>query len=154
MALFKNLLIKYNIYKYEGDYLILHCSREDFVKAPFNGEITKKGNDLILRTKEFKLYLSHMTALKEGKVKAGDIIGQPIVGSFSGRKVAYIMIKLYMGDELQDIIKYLNFRDNVDIIEKVVEVKETTANVEEVVENEVKPKTTKKKSTKKSTKKK
>lgn len=154
MALFKNLLIKYDIYKYEGDYLILHCSREDFVKAPFNGEITKKGNDLILRTKEFKLYLSHITALKEGKVKAGDIIGQPTVGSLGGRKVAYIMVKLYMGNELQDIIKYLNFRDNVDIIEKVAEVKETTAKVEEVVEDEVKPKTTKKKSTKKSTKKK
>lgn len=154
MALFKNLLIKHNIYKYDSDYLILHCSREDFVKAPFDGEITKKGNDLILRTKEFKLYLSHITALKDGAVKAGDVIGQPIVGSLNGRKVAYIMVKLYMGNELQDIIKYLNFRDNVDIIEKVVEVKEATAKVEEAVKDEVEPKTTKKKSTKKSTKKK
>lgn len=154
MALFKNLLIKYNIYKYDDDYLILHCSGEDFVKAPFSGEITKKGNDLILKTKEFKLYLSHMTALKDGKVKAGDIIGQPIVGSLNGRKIAYIMVKLYMGNELQDIIKYLNFRDNINIIEQVVKVKETTANVEKVVENEVESKTAKKKSTQKSTKKK
>lgn len=147
MALFKKILIKHNIYKYSDNYLILRCSKEDFVKAPFDGEITKRGNDLVLKTKEFKLYLSHIITLKDGKVKAGNIIGQPIIGSLDGRKVAYIMVKLYMGNELQDIIKYLNFRDNVNIIEQVVEVKEIT-------EDEVKPKTTKKKSTKKTTKKK
>lgn len=164
MALFKNLLIKYNIYKYEGDYLILHCSREDFVKAPFNGEITKKGNNLILRTKEFKLYLSHMTALKEGKVKAGDIIGQPMVDGMFGQSAAYILVKIYKDGKLDDIVKYLKFKDKTEENkEVVVEIKETI--IDEVTkteyeavteaEVEIKPKktTTKKKSSSKKKKK-
>lgn len=165
MALFKNLLLTYVINKFDKDYLVLHCSREDFVKAPFDGDITNKNGELILKKDKFELYISHITPLKDGFVKAGEKIATPVVDSLDGRKVAYIKVKLYKDKLPQDIIKYLNFKDdNVDIVKPSFEIKTMTEEevdevkkmVDEIKETEVteeKPKSTPKKTSSKSTKK-
>ena len=46
MSLFKNkLLNNYNLMEYKDDFLLLHCSKNDFIYAPFDGklEITDNG---------------------------------------------------------------------------------------------------------------
>lgn len=166
MALFKNLLLTYVINKFDKDYLVLHCSREDFVKAPFDGDITNKNGELILKKDKFELYVSHITPLKDGFVKAGEKIATPVVDSLDGRKVAYIKVKLYKDKLPQDIIKYLNFKDdNVDIVKPSLEIKTLTeeeiGEIKEMVDEIKETKTTKektkstpkKKSSNKSTKK-
>lgn len=166
MALFKNLLLTYVINKFDKDYLILHCSRTDFVKAPFDGDIINKNGELILKKDEFELHVSHITPIKDGSVKAGEKIGTPMVNSLDGRKVAYIKVKLCKNGVQEDIIKYLNFKDdNVDIVkpsleiktlteEEIGEIKEMADEIKETKTTKEKTKSTpKKKSSNKSTKK-
>lgn len=120
MALFKNLLISHDIMKFENDYLILHCSREGFVKAPFDGELTCGNTTCILNNGEFSLYISHINVInvQPRKVKASDIIGRPIVDNKYGQNIAYIGIKLYKADKLQDVLIYLKLKDNTTVIKK------------------------------------
>ena len=44
-------------------------------------------------------------------VKAGDIIGLPMVGKINHRSIAYIGIKIYNKNEMQEPIIYLERRD-------------------------------------------
>lgn len=113
MSLFKNLFITYDIMKFEDDYLMLHCSREDFVKAPFDGELTCGNASCILSNDDFKLYISNIaiTENQPDNVKAGHCIGKPMVQG----DIAYILVKLYKDNNLEDIITYLNFKDNTEI---------------------------------------
>lgn len=151
MALFKNLFITYDIMKFENDYLILHCSREDFIKAPFDGEIKKGNTTCVLDNGIFQLYISHVnTLISNGQVKAGELIAKPMIDGKYGQNIAYILVKLHKGNQLEDILKYLKFQD--DTIEEPKKVEK----IEEVKEEE-KPKTEtpkKKSSRKKTTKKK
>lgn len=140
MALFKKLLTTYHLKKFEDDYLVLQCSKEDMIKAPFDGEVINGNTMIMLKQGDYSLYIRNIKSPMINQVKAGDVIGTPIVGNVDGRKMAYIMVKLYKGQELQDIIKYLNFKD------KTVEIKEVA---NEDGQAEYKPKTTSKKSNKK-----
>jgi hypothetical protein len=119
MSLFKNLLISHDIMKFEDDYLMLHCSREDFVKAPFDGELSIGNSSCILSNDDFKLYISNIAITEEQpkNVKAGHLIGKPMVQS----DIAYILVKLYKNNNLEDIITYLNFKDNTEIKPKSLE---------------------------------
>lgn len=151
MALFKNLFISYEIMKFEGDYLVLHCSREDFIKAPFSGNITKGNTTCKLSNEDFDFYISHVnTIIENGKVNAGQLIGKPMIDNKYGQNIAYILVKLKKGNQLEDILKYLKFQDDTIEKPKKVEV------VKEIKKEEKSPKTEtpKKKSSKKKTTKK
>lgn len=113
MALFKNLLISHDIMKFDGDSLVLHCSRNDFVKAPFDGKITKGNATCVLSNGDFQLHISHiMVTCNNENIKAGQIIGTPMVDNKYGQNIAYILIKLYKRNHLEDILTYLKFKDN------------------------------------------
>lgn len=151
MSLFKNLFISYEIMKFEDDYLVLHCSREDFIKAPFSGNIIKGNTTCKLSNEDFDFYISHVnTIIENGEVNAGQIIGKPMVDNKYGQNIAYILVKLNKGNQLEDILKYLKFQDNTIEEPKKVEV------VKEIKKEEKSPKaeTPKKKSSKKKTTKK
>ena len=170
MSLFKTSLIKHDILNFvEDDFLTLHCSRSDCIKAPFDASLTVGNASCVLKINDIELFISHVNVTTNAdKVKAGDIIGQPIVDGMFGQNTAYILVKIYKGGKLDDIVKYLRFKDKTkeskeEKKEVVVEVKETV--IDEVtkteyeaiteVEVEVKPKktTTKKKSSSKKKKK-
>ena len=119
MSLFKNLFISYDIMKFEDDYLMLHCLREDFVKAPFDGELTCGNTSCILSNGDFKLYISNIAIMEKQpkEVKAGHLIGKPMVQGNN----AYILVKLYKNDNLEDILTYLQFKDNTETKPKSLE---------------------------------
>lgn len=113
MSLFKKMLItSYDIIKYEKDYLMLHCSREDFVKAPFDGELTCGNTSCVLSNDDFELYISNIAITEKHpkNIKAGHFIGKPMIQG----NIAYILIKLYKNNNLENIITYLNFKDDTE----------------------------------------
>lgn len=147
MALFKNLFITYDIMKFENDYLVLHCSREDFIKAPFDGEIRKGNTTCVLDNGIFQLYISHVnTLVSNGQVKAGELIAKPMIDNKYGQNIAYILVKLHKGNQLEDILKYLKFQDDtIEEPKKVEEVKEEKSKTEIPKKKSSRKKTTKKK---------
>ncbi len=137
MSLFKkSLLDSYNLITYRDDYLILHCSRNGNVYAPFDGIIKYDNNKCTLINGDIELHINHINGNIDGKVKAGDVIGQPIVGkehAVIGYPIAYIGVKIYNKNELQDIVTYLNKMDkqvNEKIVTKEKEVIEETKEVQ------------------------
>lgn len=139
MALFEKIMIPFSIRKYQGEYLILRVSKYDMVKAPFDATISVDKSSCKLTCENFELYISNITpSVKDGEVKAGDYIGTPM--TIGGQ--TYISVKLVKNEELQDMVKYLNFRDKT-FIPKVID------EPEEVQEEEPKKTSTKRKSTKK-----
>ena len=123
MSLFKSKILNaYNILCYDGEYLILHCSRNDFVYAPFDGTISQNGKDYILHSVNFDLYFNHINDVKLGKVKAGDSIGVPIVDNKYRNNIATIGIKIYNNKKVSDIMMYLYGKDIVTDTEKTKKV--------------------------------
>lgn len=112
MSLFKNkILDTYNILRYDGEYLILHCSRNDIIHVPFDGKLKITDDECILYNEDFELHLSHMQCTMHDNVKAGDIMGLPIVGKIDNRKIAYIGVKIYHKNKMQEPLVYLERRD-------------------------------------------
>ena len=71
MSLFKSKILNaYNILCYDGEYLILHCSRNDFIYVPFDGKLKITDDGCILYNKDFELHLSHMQCTMHDDVKA------------------------------------------------------------------------------------
>ena len=119
MALFKVEMAKYEISHYcQDNYLALHCSRYDYIKAPFDGELIIDKGEYILKKDNFKLYISNIDIITKGEVKAGDFIGTPKLCK-DGR--AYFYVKLYKYDDLEDILIYLKRKDKT--IDKIAEYK-------------------------------
>lgn len=143
MALFQKIIAPFSIQKYQDDYLILKVSKYDVVRAPFDAVASVNESSCELKYREFTLYISNMTpSIKDGEVKAGDYIGTPM--TIGGK--TYIGVKLIRGQELQNIIKYLNFKDRTIFHD---EPKEVIEEEPEVVKEEPKKTSTKRKSTKK-----
>ena len=135
MALFKIAMTEYHISHFcQDNYLALHCSRYDNIKAPFDGELIIDKDTCILKKNNFELHIANIDSVTSGKVKAGDEIAIPKVG---GDNRAYFYIKLYKDSQLEDILMYLGYKD------KTEETSDVKIKVEE------KPKTTKKKTTSK-----
>ena len=112
MSLFKKrLLNNYNLIKYKDDFLLLHCSRNDLIYVPFDGKLKNTDDGCILYNEDFELHLSHIQCTMHDDVKAGDIMGLPIVGKIDNRKIAYIGVKIYHKNEMQEPIIYLEHRD-------------------------------------------
>ena len=129
MSLFKNkILDTYNVLRYDGEYLILHCSRNDIIHVPFDGKLKITDDGCILYNEDFELHLSHMQCTMHDDVKAGDIIGLPIVGKIDNRKIAYIGVKIYHKNKMQEPLVYLERRDKTmcNMKDKVEEVKAET----------------------------
>ena len=142
MSLFKKAILDYYIpMNYSDDFILLHCSRNDKIIAPFDGNLEIVNNGCILSNKHFKLHISHIECEDNDDIKMGDVIGTPLIGKIDGDDIAYIGIKIYKDDKMQDAMLYLAFMDE-DIIE--AETKQEIKNTVEV----------QKKSTKKSKKKK
>ena len=122
MSLFKKrLLNNYNLIEYKDDFLLLHCSKNDFIYAPFDGKLKITDNGCVLHSGDYKLYLSHIQCTMHDDVKAGDIIGLPMVGKINYRSIAYIGIKIYNKNEMQEPIVYLEHRDKfVDNIKEEI----------------------------------
>jgi hypothetical protein len=109
MSLFKSEILNYyNLIQYKNDFLLLHCSKNSLVYAPFDAEIKKTDDGCILHNREFDLYISHIDyTYKDNKVKAGEIIGKPIMGKISNSMIAYIGIKICKDNEMQEPTQYL-----------------------------------------------
>lgn len=109
MSLFKSEILNYyNLIQYKNDFLLLHCSKNSLVYAPFDAEIKKTDDGCILHNREFDLYISHIDyTYKDNKVKAGEIIGKPIMGKISNLMIAYIGIKICKDNEMQEPTQYL-----------------------------------------------
>lgn len=129
MSLFKkNILKQYNILGYEDNVLILHCSKNDFVKAPFDGKLDKDGTlshgnkHLIIKNVKFSTF---------GKVKAGDVIGVPRIK----HDMAYIGLAIYDKNGNNDIIKYL---ERKDVDEPKKKSKKSNADIEDFVKSSIK----------------
>lgn len=122
MSLFKKrLLNNYNLIEYKDDFLLLHCSKNDFIYAPFDGKLKITDNGCVLHNGDFELHLSHIQCTMHDDVKAGDIIGLPMVGKINYRNIAYIGIKIYNKNEMQEPIVYLEHRDKfVDNIKEEI----------------------------------
>lgn len=141
MGLFKSkILDMYNILCYDGEYLILHCSRNDIIHAPFDGKLKITDDGCILYNEDFELHLSHIQCTMHDNVKAGDVMGLPIVGKIDNRKIAYIGVKIYHKNEMQEPLVYLERRDKT--------MRNTKDKVEEV-EKEIKSQTKRKSNKKK-----
>lgn len=142
MSLFKNEILNYyNLIQYKNDFLLLHCSRNSLVYAPFDAEIKRTDDGCILHNREFDLYISHIDyTYKDNKVKAGEIIGKPIVGKANNSMIAYIGIKICKDNEMQEPTQYLKRIDKTLEYRNVV--KEDEAEI-------TKPQTVKRKSNKK-----
>lgn len=123
MSLFKKSILScYNLMHYtEKGFLLLHCSRNDVVYAPFSGIVEATEDGCILYNDKYKLYICHMVCDKSQEVSAGDRIGTPILE----RDMAYIGIKLYKDDEYQNPTMYLDHMDKDEVKEVKQEVKET-----------------------------
>ena len=142
MSLFKKAILDYYIpMNYDDDFILLHCSRNDKVIAPFDGSLELTDNGCVLSNKHFKLHISHVECENNTDIKMGDVIGTPLIGKISGDDIAYIGIKIHKDNKIQDAMLYLAFMDE-DIIE--AEVWQEIKNTAEI----------QKKSTKKSKKKK
>ena len=123
MSLFKKPILKnYNVMHYtDKGFLLLHCSRNDVVCAPFKGEIDFEQNGCVIYNDRFKLYISHIIPTEKSRASIGDMIGTPMVE----RNMAYIGIKIYKDGEIQDPLVYLNCLDKDEPKQKV-EVKVDT----------------------------
>ena len=147
MSLFKTEILNYyNLIQYKNDFLLLHCSKNSLVYAPFDAEIKKADDGCILHNREFDLYISHIDyTYKDNKVKAGEIIGKPIMGKISNSMIAYIGVKICKDNEMQEPTQYLKR------IDKTLEHKEyTQKNVVKEDESEItKPQTVRRKSNRK-----
>ena len=125
MSLFKKrLLNNYNLIEYKDDFLLLHCSRNDLIYVPFDGKLKITDDGCILYNEDFELHLSHIQCTMHDDVKAGDIMGLPIVGKINNRKIAYIGVKIYHKNKMQEPLVYLERRDKT--------MRNTKDNVEEV----------------------
>ncbi len=142
MSLFKSEILNYyNLIQYKNDFLLLHCSKNSLVYAPFDAEIKKADDGCILHNREFDLYISHIDyTYKDNKVKAGEIIGKPIMGKISNSMIAYIGIKICKDNEMQESTQYLKRMD------KTLEHKEYT---QKNVAKETEPQTVRRKSNRK-----
>lgn len=143
MSLFKTEILNYyNLIQYKNDFLLLHCSKNSLVYAPFDAEIKKTDDGCILHNREFDLYISHIDyTYKDNKVKAGEIIGKPIMGKISNNSmIAYIGVKICKDNEMQEPTQYLKR------IDKTLEHKEYT---QKNVAKETEPQTVRRKSNRK-----
>lgn len=142
MSLFKSEILNYyNLTQYKNDFLLLHCSKNSLVYAPFDAEIKKTDDGCILHNREFDLYISHIDyTYKDNKVKAGEIIGKPIMGKISNSMIAYIGVKICKDNEMQEPTQYLKR------IDKTLEHKEYT---QKNVAKETEPQTVRRKSNRK-----
>ena len=128
MSLFKNqILDNYNLMQYQNDFLLLHCSRNDTIRAPFSGQVEATEDGCVLYNDYFKLYISHMECDKDQEVSAGQTIGAPKMGRILGENLAYIGLKLSYMDKLRDVSIYLSCRDkDVQVTKKPNETEEET----------------------------
>ena len=129
MSLFKKrLLNNYNLIEYKDDFLLLHCSRNDLIYVPFDGKLKITDDGCILYNEDFELHLSHIQCTMHDDVKAGDIMGLPIVGKINNRKIAYIGVKIYHKNKMQEPLVYLERRDKTmhDTKDEVEEVEKET----------------------------
>lgn len=126
MSLFKNqILDNYNLMQYQNDFLLLHCSRNDTICAPFSGKVEATEDGCVLYNDYFKLYISHMECDKDQEVSAGQTIGIPKMGRILGENLAYIGLKLFYMDKLRDVSIYLSCRDeDVHVTKKPNETEE------------------------------
>ena len=125
MSLFKSQISdSYNLVMYKDDYLIVHCSKNHKIHAPFSGKIKATKDGCVLYNDNFKLYFTHMKCDTEGEVANGDAIGVPVVGHISNVKLYYIGVKLYYRDELQDVLVYFRHQDKDVKDEQTIEVAE------------------------------
>lgn len=107
MALFKsNIVDQYNIMNYEGDALLLHCSRDELIKAPCSGKLGKNG---VITYGNKKIVFTHMNLIPEsvGKVNEGDVIGIPLIEN----NKAYIGLAIYNNGKKENVITYLHRKD-------------------------------------------
>lgn len=124
MSLFKSQILNcYNLMQYQDDFLLLHCSRNDMIHAPFDGKVEATEDGCILYNNDFKLYITHIDCDINQEVSAGQIIGVPKMGRVLGEKKAYIGVKIYYKDELHDVTTYLYGIDKT-IYEEKEEVQE------------------------------
>lgn len=129
MSLFTKPILKdYNILNYKDDFLLLHCSRNDLIYVPFDGKLKITDDGCILYNEDFELHLSHIQCTMHDDVKAGDIMGLPIVGKIDNRKIAYIGVKVYHKNKMQEPLIYLERRDKTvhNTKDKVEEAKAET----------------------------
>ena len=90
----QSILSNYNILNYKEDFLLYHCSRNEIIRTPFEGECTKINKDTCMISNDnVKLYIYHISDIAEGHVNTGDIIGYPIVSLFKNDRIAYIGLK-------------------------------------------------------------
>ena len=129
MSLFKSqILDNYNLMQYQNDFLLLHCSRNDVICAPFSGKVEATEDGCILYNDYFKLYISHMECDADQEVFAGQTIGVPKMGKISGENLAYIGLKLSYMDKLCDVLIYLHYRDeDIHVSKKIDEETEKEA---------------------------
>lgn len=139
MSLFKSqILDSYNLMQYQNDFLLLHCSRNDKVCAPFDGEVEITEDGCILYNDDFKLYINHIECDGNQKVSAGQTIGVPKMGKIVGENKAYIGLKISCVDEPCDIMLYLNHKDkDMCMIKRSAEIEEE---INEEVQETPKPK--------------
>ena len=149
MSLFKSqILDDYNLIMYQGDFLLLHCSKNDRVRAPFSGKVEVTEDGCVLYNDDFKLYINHMECNGNQKVSAGQTIGIPKMDRILGENKAYIGLKISYVDEPCDIILYLNYKDkDICMIKRSTEIEEE---ISEEMQETPKPKrkSNKKKETK------
>ena len=149
MSLFKKPILEcYNLIRYTNDgFLLLHCSRNDVVRAPFDGRISITKDGCVLDNNEFQLYINHMLCDKAEEVSAGDIIGTPKVE----RDMAYIGLQMVRDNNtLEEVTIYLNHLDKT-LSPKEIKVKgKIEAEAEKALQESIEPKPkTRKKSKKK-----
>lgn len=137
MSLFKkNILSQYNILGYKDNYLYLHCSRNEFVTAPFTGNLDAEGN-LVVGNKTLSFKNIRLFNNSTIKIKAGEKIGIPNVSRYDGQVIANIGIMLMEDKDILDTFKYLRRRD-IDEVKKTSKknkkekiIEETTSILEE-----------------------
>lgn len=136
MSLFKNrILDNYNLLQYKNDFLLLHCSRNNIIKAPFDGMVKPTEDGCILYNDYFKLHISHMQCDECKEVFAGQAIGTPKMGRILGENKAYIGVKLTYMDSARDVSVYLSYKDeDVYIMKEDDKTNETEEEQNEEVE--------------------
>lgn len=136
MSLFKSQILDgYNLIMYQGDFLLLHCSKNDRVRAPFSGKVKATEDGCVLYNDYFKLYISHMQCDEDQEVSAGQTIGTPKMGRILGENKAYIGVKLIYMDKVRDVSIYLSHRDeDVYAVKKPDEIEEESKEEVEIQE--------------------
>ena len=126
MSLFKSQILDgYNLIMYQSDFLLLHCSKNDRVRAPFSGKIEATEDGCVLYNNYFKLYISHIQCDKDQEVSVGQTIGIPKMGRILGENKAYIGVKLTYMDKVRDVSIYLSHRDeDIRVAKKPNEIEE------------------------------